>query len=192
MAQDAAAAVSVLEYEPERLTDQIERYVDRLYERQIFDQIPPFKGESSADDEPTSSDTGTRLAIDPLPADIEKRLRDNPGDIASFTALQEWDGYILEVTEDTFRARLIDLTNKTDSHVEEEVEISLNELDDESQSRLSVGTLLRWSIGYQRARSGQKTRVSKIIIRRLPVWREEEIQAAKRKALERSQKLEWK
>jgi len=191
MAQDAPAAVSDLEYEPEKLTDQIERYVDRLYERQVFDQIPSREFESGEYANQTSSNAMTRLTIDPLPADIEKRLRAQPGDIASFTALQEWDGYVLEVTEDAFTARLIDITNKTEPHPEEEVEIALGELDEDSQSRLSVGTLLRWSIGYQKARSGQKTRVSKIIIRRLPVWREEEIQAAKKKASEYSQKLKW-
>ena len=108
----------------------------------------------------------------------------------SFNLLQEWDGYVVEVNADSFRARLTDITNDGAAD-EEEVEIPFSELDEDSQSQLAEGRLLRWSIGYQRSRTGQKTRVSRIIVRRLPAWRREDLDAAKSEARKLARKLRW-
>lgn len=44
---------------------------------------------------------------------------------SKFTALQKWEGFVLEVGEETFTARLVDLKNKG---IEEEAEIYLAEV----------------------------------------------------------------
>ncbi len=127
---------------------------------------------------------------DVLPENLADKLAERSSDVASFNPLQEWDGYVIEVNANSFRARLTDITN--DGAVDEdEVEIPFSELDEDSQSQLAEGRLLRWSIGYQRSRTGQKTRVSRIIVRRLPAWRREDLDAAKSEARKLSRKLRW-
>src|SRR6266404_6768851 len=97
--------------------------------------------------------------------------------IASFTPLQEWDGYVLAIGEDSFTARLTDITTggATDG---EEAEIPFEELADSSIAKLEEGSLFRWSIGYERSLDGQKTRISRIILRQLPRWRRSELNRA--------------
>ena len=82
-------------------------------------------------------------------------------------ALQEWEGYVEEVGEIDFVARLIDLTDE--SRYEEEAVIPLVELSDDDAAKLSAGSIFRWVIGYERNPVGTKKRVSYIIFRDLPV-----------------------
>ena len=127
---------------------------------------------------------------DTLPETLADRLVDRPRDMVSFNPLQEWDGYVVAVNAESFRARLTDITN--DGAVdEEEVEIPLSELDEDSQSQLAEGRLFRWSIGHHRLRTGQKIRVSWIILRRLPAWRREDLEAARSEARALSRKIKW-
>ena len=111
--------------------------------------------------------------------------------VASFTALQEWDGYVLSVDENSFSARLTDITagGLPDA---EEVDIPFDELDDASVGRLEPGTLFRWSIGYERSPAGQKSRVSRIIVRQLPRWRKAQIEEANCEAAELIQAIDWR
>jgi hypothetical protein len=111
--------------------------------------------------------------------------------VASFTALQEWDGYVVSIGPDSFLARLTDITSngRADS---EEVEISLDELSDSSAAKLSEGSLFRWSIGYERTMGGQKTRVSRIILRLLPRWQASDLERAKAEASEIVEKINWR
>ena len=137
--------------------------------------------------------TSSGIAIVPedvLPENLADKLVERSSDLASFNPLQEWDGYVIEVNANSFRVRLTDITNGG-AVDEDEVEIPFSELDEDSQSQLAEGRLLRWSIGYQRSRTGQKTRVSRIIVRRLPAWRREDLDAAKSAAKKLSRKLRW-
>jgi len=111
--------------------------------------------------------------------------------VASFTALQEWDGYVVSIGSETFIARLTDVTSKggVDS---EEVEIPLHDLSDSAAARLSEGSLFRWSIGYERTMGGQKTRVSRIIMRLLPRWQASEMERAKVEAVEIVKNINWR
>lgn len=110
--------------------------------------------------------------------------------IATFTALQEWDGYVLCKNGSSFTARLTDIT-ASGSPDSEEVEIPYEELDDASIRRLEPGSLFRWSIGYEKSVAGQKTRVSRIIIRQLPRWRKTELERANREATELVHAINW-
>jgi hypothetical protein len=82
-------------------------------------------------------------------------------------SLQEWEGYVSEVGEKTFRARLVDLT--ANQKFEDEVaEFAIEELSDDNAALLLEGAVFRWVIGYQRSESGTKRRVSEVVFRRLP------------------------
>jgi RNase P/RNase MRP subunit p29 len=99
----------------------------------------------------------------------------------TFTPLQEWEGYVIEVDGETFTARLLDLTNDS-VQKEEEADFPVDELSEADQSLLQPGAIFRWSVGYRRTRGGTKERVSRIVLRRLPAWTERELRENRRKA----------
>ncbi len=106
-----------------------------------------------------------------------------------FVPLQKWEGIVLQVLEDSFFARLVDLTS---SGVDEEAEFPVEEVSDADRSLITSGAVFYWNIGYLDNISGQRTRASVIRFRRLPVWRPEELERAKRKAQHISDLLDWK
>ena len=87
--------------------------------------------------------------------------------MATFHALQEWEGYVLEIGETDFVARLVDLTAGSEQE-EEEAVIPLVELSDEDSANMRPGSIFRWVIGYERTVAGTKKRVSQIVFRDLP------------------------
>jgi hypothetical protein len=96
--------------------------------------------------------------------------------------LQEWEGRVLEVRDRFFVARLVDLTaNETEET--EEVQILVDDVPDADQKLLQPGAIFRWVLGYSYA-LGRKERFARVILRRLPVWTEREMQEADREAQE--------
>ena len=82
--------------------------------------------------------------------------------------LQEWEGHVLDRSEQDFTARLVDLTVQTSWLQEEEAVIPLSEIADDDLERLRPGNVFRWIIGYERSVFGNKRRVSQIVFRDLP------------------------
>lgn len=101
-----------------------------------------------------------------------------PSDI--FLALQRWEGVVIECREETFLARLTDLT--AEGTGEEEVELLLDDVPDEDRSLIGPGAVFYWAIGYRYEASGQSSRVSTLRFRRLPVWSASELEAAHERA----------
>jgi hypothetical protein len=108
---------------------------------------------------------------------------------ARSVSLQKWEGVVLEVMQETFLARLVDLTNQ---NVEEDAEFDLEEISKGDRDFVKPGAIFYWSIGYLDSRSGQRTRASVIRFRRLPAWSKQEIEAANREADLIGDELEWK
>lgn len=108
----------------------------------------------------------------------------------SFYALQEWEGHIIEVSDETFTARLADIT-AGERHDGEEVQLPIGDLTDDDREILAPGRVFRWSIGYQRSRAGSKKRVSQIVFRRLPQWTEKDLADAKEEARQLSTSIKW-
>ena len=106
--------------------------------------------------------------IDPAPASL------SPVPRASFHALQEWEGYVLEVEDGDLVARLVDLTAGAPLE-EEEAIIPRSELSAADDVRIGVGSIFRWVIGYERSPAGTKKRVSQIVLRDLPAITENDL-----------------
>jgi hypothetical protein len=100
---------------------------------------------------------------------------------ATFAALQEWEGYVVSVTETHLIANLVDLTGAA-ARADEEAEIPLAELNEGDILKLKPGRVFRWAIGYQRLPAGTKMRVSQIVFRELPQWTVRELQEARSEA----------
>ena len=97
-----------------------------------------------------------------------------PRQVPSMSPLQEWEGWVVDMGENQFTARLTDLTagpaaSESDGIAEEEATIPYSELSEEDLNSLRPGSIFRWVIGYERAPSGTKKRVSQIVFRDLPV-----------------------
>ena len=106
-----------------------------------------------------------------------------------FVPLQKWEGTILQVLDDSFFARLVDLMS---GGPDEEAEFPIEEVSDADRSLVEPGAVFYWNIGYIDSVSGQRTRASVIRFRRLPTWRSEELERAKRRAQRVSDLLDWK
>lgn len=102
--------------------------------------------------------------------------RENP---EYFQSLQKWEGYVIEVFNDHFSARICDLTNNND---DEYVELTLNELLKEDLDLLIPGAVFYWNIGYRDDKYGTRHRDSIIRFRRLPAFGNKEIEDAKNEA----------
>ena len=92
----------------------------------------------------------------------------------SFHALQEWEGYVVEIRATDFVAHLTDLTAEA-SYEQEEAVIPLTELSDHDATRMTTGSVFRWVIGYERSPAGTKKRVSQIVLRDLPAITEADL-----------------
>ena len=86
---------------------------------------------------------------------------------STFHALQEWEGYVLEIRDNDFLARLVDLTGGA-KHEQEETDIPLAEISEEDSAKIGPGSVFRWVIGYEHSAAGTKRRVSQIVFRDLP------------------------
>ena len=93
-------------------------------------------------------------------------------------ALQEWEGYVVEIGGEEFTARLTDITAGA-SYEQEEAIIPLSELSDGDAAKMREGSVFRWVIGYERSASGTKKRVSQIVFRDLPAITEADLRAGK-------------
>ena len=104
-------------------------------------------------------------------------------------ALQKWQGIVTEIYEDRFLAKLINLT---DEGYDEEADFSFDEITHGDLNQIKEGAVFYWTIGYQYSRTGQKTRMSHIRFRRLPVWSDEEIRNSRSEGLGIANEIGWK
>ena len=99
----------------------------------------------------------------------------------AFAVLQEWEGCVLSISEDSFTARLVDVTMGR-SNEEEEADFPLDDLEDVDRARIRNGAIFRWTIGYRRGPAGTKDRASRIVFRNLPAWTTKELERNRREA----------
>ena len=82
-------------------------------------------------------------------------------------AVQEWEGYVVDIGASEFVARLVDLTAGS-SHEEEEAIIPLAQVSDHDAARLRLGSIFRWVIGYETSAVESVKWVSRIVFRDPP------------------------
>jgi hypothetical protein len=97
----------------------------------------------------------------------------------TFRALQRWEGVVLECRDESFLARLTDLTEEGPA---EEVELPLSDVPREDLDLVELGAVFYWSIGYRDEVGGGRWRSSTLRFRRLPLWSKQELEAAAERA----------
>ena len=100
-------------------------------------------------------------------AEIPLRSAPTTFPASTFHAIQEWEGYVVEVGPEEFVARLVDLTANSTYEGEEAI-VPLEEISEDDANRIRVGSVFRWVIGYERSAAGTKKRVSQFVLRDLP------------------------
>jgi hypothetical protein len=148
-----------------------------------FRKIPAMGGSMSIE-----GNTIAATSWDPAAPSVFLRKSVYAQPRSRFEVLQKWEGIVLDVLHDSFTARLIDLTRQG---ADEEAEFALDEIDEGDKDLLKPGAVFYWNVGYSDSLSG-RARVSIIRLRRLPIWRKEELERAKRDAERLSTLLEWK
>lgn len=111
-----------------------------------------------------------RAPVPPFPRDFWSRL-------AGFVALQEWEGHVTDIRDGDFVARLWDLTGGAERE-EEEATIPFAEISEDDRAKMRLGSIFRWSIGYEHTEGGTKRRVSQIVFRDLPCVTKTDLQEA--------------
>ena len=96
---------------------------------------------------------------------------------ATLHALQEWEGYVTEINDTEFTARLTDLTAGA-TYPGEEAIIPIDEISEADAAKMQVGSIFRWVIGYERT-AGTKKSVSCIVFRDLPAITETDLRRGK-------------
>ncbi len=178
----------------QRLTRATVVYDDRTSTRPVVGpikwQAAPGFGPDPAWAEPSKfgseplAVTAPRLL--PAPLAFDEKQQAQP---VALQALQSWEGVVLEVGEESFFVRLVDLDG---DRSDEEVEIYKDELSDFDLGLLQAGAIFYWTIGYRhQLPKGSRERVSRIRFRRMPAWSDAALAAARERAEALACDLNW-
>lgn len=96
-----------------------------------------------------------------------------------FFSKQKYEGIVLSVNDETFIARLRNLTEKLP---DEEAEFSIEDLSPDDLPLLSEGAMFYWNIGYRDMVGGQRIACHMINFRRLPRWTDQDLAAAEKQS----------
>jgi hypothetical protein len=102
--------------------------------------------------------------------------------------LQRWDGVVIAVGGETFRARLFDRSTATP---EIEADVYISDVATQDRDLLRPNAVFYWHMGY-RDPAGDRERVSKIRFQRLPAKTEMDIARARSRADARRKRHNWK
>jgi hypothetical protein len=98
--------------------------------------------------------------------------------------IAEWDGYVEEVLEDYFTARMRGLKGEGVVGKNEEAEIPISDIDNADFDLIVPGGFFRLTISYETRRVGPKRRFTEVQFRRLPAFTPREIESAEQLANE--------
>lgn len=93
----------------------------------------------------------------------------------TFSSLQSWEGYVIDINHEYFTARITDLSGE---HPDEEIEILLEDISDDDKKLVVCGAIFYWHVGYE-TENGTKKRSSIIRFRRMPRWTKSDFLKAK-------------
>ena len=95
--------------------------------------------------------------------------------------LQDWEGVIETVDNESFAARLRDLTIN-ERYPSEMVEIPIEDVSEDDLELLRVGAVFYLTVGRLKHRNGRQERFGRIVFRRLPSWTSSAVRRAKERA----------
>ena len=139
--------------------------VVRARVRLQFATTSPYKNEEAENTEHLTLKSSNN--VDSSPIVVFPPANKQTPRMATLHPLQEWEGHVVGIEKKEFVARLVDLTAGL-SHESGEAVIPLAEISEHDASRMVIGSIFRWVIGYERSPEGTRKRVSQIVFRDLP------------------------
>jgi hypothetical protein len=100
---------------------------------------------------------------------------------SALTPLREWEGFVEAISAESFFVKLSDVTD-TAGLPTDEAEFELKDLSGADRELLRVGSIIRWVVGFERLANDQRQRVSRVHVRRIPVFRVSGIDEARNEA----------
>ena len=127
-------------------------------------------GQGDAHDKGVLQESATRAPIIPeiIAFPTRSRLRER------YRILQQWEGTVTEIGDESFVARLRDLTVL--KHPEERAEFSVSEVHENDLPLLRVGSVFYWAVGRRHQANGQRLVTSELRFRRLPQWTQADLE----------------
>ena len=160
------------------LKNGLEQFASPVYRSQVFGPDSTVEAHAQTEGFPPSGPVLSKTD-EVLPQKIMKymprRARQKPE--SRFIALRKWEGTVVEVENEVCRARIRDLTREDEA--EEEITFPIDEISKSDRALVARGSLFIWLIGYSDKADGQRTRESRFIFRRLPAWKQHEIDRIK-------------
>jgi len=99
-----------------------------------------------------------------------------------FQSLQQYEGVVLSVGEESFWAKLTD--KAAPGREDEEGEFAIEEVSETDRHLITPGAVFYWHLGYHDSVSRQRTRQSIILFRRLPAISGDCLERSRKKAQE--------
>jgi hypothetical protein len=96
-----------------------------------------------------------------------------------YLVVQMWEGYVIEVNQGVFLARLVPI--KGDAP-ELEAEMYLEAVDLPDRALVEQGAVFYWSIGYFITPRGNRIKASQICFRHKPLWTVSELEKGRTEA----------
>lgn len=175
--------------------------------QQLEQETVPTASVEQSNSEATQQVLGGRLKPKPIlefqrPVPFQTHLEDAASSIAPIRrhpfarrkvsarveVLQKWEGYVEEIGEETFTARLVD---KSGTEPEQQAELLISDVAIDDRDLLVAGGVFYWTIGYRNDVCGGLRRTSSLRFRRLPAWSQKELSKAREQAAEAFAALGW-
>ena len=102
--------------------------------------------------------------------------------------IREWEGYVVEIKNDSFIAKLVNVKNNS-KLPKESGKFKLSMLSLEDQNELQLGSRIRWTIDWEILPNDQRQNVSKVILLDTPEITEKVIENAYKKSAEMTKRL---
>lgn len=159
-----------------------------------FDEVVEFTSDLSIESGKTS-DLGDDLpGKDPSVGDVsvampvrriahkhhqETEISDNSYSVFgdSLKVLQNWEGIVTSVDEDSFFAAMR-LTNNEDDRAEDAFEIDMDNVATGDRELVDVGAVFYLTVGLRKQKGMRPEKTSIVVFRRMPVWSRRDIQKA--------------
>lgn len=110
--------------------------------------------------------------------------------LAMFVTERRWQGYVTDVTPDTFHAVIFDTSPDSEDETET-VEFTRDTVNSLMRHLIVPGAIFFWDLGFQRDPSGQIVRQSVVSFPMIPRWDADELSRAKERAAIKYQQLGW-
>ncbi len=103
------------------------------------------------------------------------------------TIIIEWQGYVEEIREDSFTARLDEIFPDSSDGTQEEADFKISDLKPEEKPYLCLGIVFNWRIGYDE----NNKKCQELVFWKLPPLTEEQKQKAWDKAKGWVDNIKW-